>query len=88
MEFIEVNKHTAEKRRHTQESLSLRLRATGVSVSPKSDGVRLLQGEHVVVDAPHSYYRLPHLMLDEGRYIPNALPTGAWGFVERQEEQV
>ena len=86
MEFIEVNKHTVEKRWHTQESLSLRLRATGVSVSPKSDGARLLQGEHVVVDAPHSYYRLPHLMLDEGRHIPNALPTGAWGYLELVEQ--
>lgn len=86
MEFIEVNKHTVEKRRHTQESLSLRLRATGVSVAPKSDGARLLQGEHVVVDAPHSYYRLPHLMLDEGHHIPDALPTGAWGHVESVEQ--
>ena len=83
--FIEVNKHTVEKRRHTRESLFLRLRATGVSVAPKSDGARLLQGEHVVVDAPHSYYRLPHPRLDS-RFIPDALPTGAWGHVESVEQ--
>ena len=72
---VEVNAHTIEKRLHTPESFYNRLRA--LKALTRTGEVPALP-----LTTEHAWFRRPN-GLDDFSTIPEALPSGAWGELER-----
>lgn len=76
--WMEWNTHTGEARRHTDDSLRLRLLAIGVQWDTILTFLSEGEGSPPILSTRHSSYRR---WTSEDNLYPWSLPTGAWGEV-------